>query len=158
MNFGNLIASVGCYFTNYCAEKERALLQGNGKLDLHIKFYRCKHCGKVLVIVNDTNVPTVCCNDNMEELVPSTTDGAVEKHVPVIVQNGNKVTVKVGEVPHPMTKEHWIMWIVLMTDKGVQKKYLCPGDVPAAAFLIMDGESIIGAYAYCNLHLLWKES
>ncbi len=157
MGLGLFIASVDCLFTNYCAEKEQALLEGKKNPDFKIKFYRCKVCGKILVIVNDTMVPTVCCGEIMEEMVPSSTDGAVEKHVPVIEQNRNKVTVKVGAVPHPMTKDHWIMWIVLMTDKGIQKKFLCPGDIPEAQFMLTDGESIIGAYAFCNLHMLWKE-
>lgn len=147
-----------CVYTNYCAEKERILkLEGTEKMEMTIKFYRCKHCGKILVIVNDTAIPTICCGDIMDEMVPSSTDGAQEKHVPVIEQDGNKITVKVGAVPHPMTKEHHIQWIVLMTDKGIQKKFLCPGDIAEAKFMLTDGESIIGAYAFCNLHMLWKE-
>lgn len=149
-----------CVFTNYCAEKHRALLEGNGKMELRVRFYRCKHCGKVLVIVNDTAVPTICCGDIMDELLPCVTEGmeVQEKHVPIIHQDGRNVCVKVGEVPHPMTKDHWIQWIVLMTDKGIQKKFLCPDDLPQAEFALLDGESIIGAYAYCNKHLLWKNS
>lgn len=153
------ITDVNCLFTNYCAERQRVLeLGGDVKMDFKIKYYRCKTCGKVLIVVNDTNIPTVCCGEIMEELIPCTTDGAVEKHVPVIHQSENKVIVTVGQMPHPMTKEHYIMWIVLLTDKGIQKKFLCPGDVPSAEFLLLEDESIISAYAYCNLHQLWKDS
>lgn len=157
MDMRLFITGVECLFTNYCAEREQALLEGKSKPDFKIKFYRCKVCGKILVIVNDTMVPTVCCGEIMEEMIPSSTDGALEKHVPVIEQDGNKITVKVGAAPHPMIKEHYIQWIVLMTDKGIQKKFLCPGDLPEAQFMLTDGESIIGAYAFCNIHMLWKE-
>lgn len=154
-----IMTGTDCVFTNYCAEKERALkLEGKVKLDFKIKFYRCNKCGKILVLVYDTKVPTVCCGKEMEEMKPGTTDAVIEKHVPVIYQSGNNVIVKVGDLPHPMTKEHYIMWIVLMTNKGIQKKFLCPTDEPAAQFLLLEDESIIGAYAYCNLHQLWKDS
>ena len=48
-----------------------------------MKFYICKTCGKIIAIVKDTPVPTMCCGQKMEEIVPGTTDAAVEKHVPV---------------------------------------------------------------------------
>ena len=40
------------------------------------------------------------------ELVANTTDGAYEKHVPVIEHNGDSVVVKVGSVAHPMMDVH----------------------------------------------------
>ena len=43
-----------------------------------------------------------------EPVIPNTTDGAYEKHVPVIEQNGDFVTVKVGSVEHPMVEAHYI--------------------------------------------------
>ena len=59
-----------------------------------------------------------------EELIANTTDGAHEKHVPVIEQNGNTVTVKVGSVEHPSFTEHYIEWILLETEQGFQIHYL----------------------------------
>lgn len=151
--------AAACLFTNYCAERERILnIEGAEKMDLRIKYYYCEHCGKIIVVVNDTSVPTICCGDSMKELIPSSTDGALEKHVPILQENGNIVTVHVGSKSHPMTPDHYIQWIVLMTDKGIQKKFLCPGDEPKAKFFLTEGESIIGAYAYCNIHKLWKDS
>ena len=121
-----------------------------------MKFYVCKHCGKIIVILKETAVPTICCGEPMSELVPGTTDTAVEKHVPVISQAGNKVTVTVGSVAHPMAAEHFIQWILLATDKGNQRKLLKPGDEPKAEFMLLDGEKAVAAYEYCNLHGLWK--
>lgn len=89
-----------------------------------------------------------------EELTPNTTDGAYEKHVPVIEQHGDHVTVKVGSVAHPMLPEHYIEWIILETRTGVQRKDLKPGDKPEADFAVT--EPVLAAYEYCNLHGLWK--
>lgn len=121
-----------------------------------MKFYRCAKCGKIIEIVKDSGVPTICCGEEMKELVPGTSDGASEKHVPVISVSGNKVTVTVGSVEHPMLPEHYIEWIILETDKGVQKKTLQPGQKPAAEFVLSEGEKVLAAYEYCNLHRLWK--
>lgn len=86
--------------------------------------------------------------------MPNITDGAYEKHLPVIEHYSDSVLVKVGSVPHPMLDVHWIEWIVLETATGYQKKELKPGDEPIATFVVM--EPVIAAYEYCNLHGLWK--
>ena len=122
---------------------------------MELKFYRCKHCGKIIAIVNETKVPTICCGEAMEQIIPGTTDAAVEKHVPVITKNGNLVEVKVGSVEHPMAPEHYIEWIALRTKQGNQRKILKPGDAPAATFALVDGDEVLEAFAYCNLHSLW---
>ena len=62
-----------------------------------------------------------------------------------------------GEVEHPMTAEHWIEWVSLKTDKGIQRKYLKPGEKPSVDFKILEGEEVEEVYAYCNLHGLWKK-
>lgn len=92
----------------------------------------------------------------MQEIIPGTTDGALEKHVPVIEVEGNKVTVRVGAVEHPMLPEHYIEWIALETAQGNQRKPLAPGQKPEAVFMLAEGDSVVAAYEYCNLHSLWK--
>ena len=89
-----------------------------------------------------------------EELLAGVTDGAYEKHVPVIEQNGVTVKVKVGSVEHPSLPEHYIGWILLETAQGFQIHYLKPGMKPEAVFLTQ--EKVLAAYEYCNLHGLWK--
>ena len=123
---------------------------------MEMKFYRCKHCGQIVAVVKATGVPLICCGEAMEEIVPGTTDAAVEKHVPVYSVDGGKVTVTVGEVEHPMQPEHYIEWIALKTTGGNQRKALKPGDAPKAVFAICDGDTVEAVYAYCNLHSLWK--
>lgn len=120
-----------------------------------MNFYRCNHCGTIVEEINTVVVP-VCCGEQMTLLVPGTSDGAVEKHVPVCTVNGNKVEVTVGSVIHPMLDAHYIEWIAIETTKGSQRKILKPGEEPKAEFLLADGENFVAAYAYCNLHGLWK--
>ena len=121
-----------------------------------MKFFKCATCGNVIEFLNASGVPVMCCGKKMEELVPGTSDGAAEKHVPVIKQEGNKVTVLIGEVEHPMVEAHYIQWIVLETGKGAQRAYLNPGEAPKAEFILAEGDEVVAAYEYCNLHGLWK--
>ena len=123
---------------------------------MEMKFYRCSHCGQIVAIVKETGVPIVCCGEPMVEIIPGTTDAALEKHVPVFTVEGNKVHVSVGSAAHPMLPEHYIEWVAIQTKTGNQRKPLCPGDEPKACFSLCDGDEVIAVYAYCNLHSLWK--
>ena len=120
-----------------------------------MRFYKCKHCGKIIAMVNERAVPTICCGEAMEEMIPNTSDGAFEKHVPVYEVEGNIVHVKVGEVEHPMMDNHYIEWIILETNKGNQRKKLKPGQAPVADFALLPGEEVIRVLEYCNLHGLY---
>ena len=119
-------------------------------------FYKCAHCGNIIAHVHDSGVRVVCCGEEMKPLVPNTSDGAGEKHVPVITQEGNIVTVSVGSVAHPMLEAHFIQWIILETTAGRQRKELKPGEKPVAVFSLTDGDEVVAAYEYCNLHGLWS--
>ena len=124
---------------------------------MEMKFYKCKHCGNIIAVVKASGAPISCCGEKMTEIVPGTADAAVEKHVPVVEIKDGKVIVTVGEVAHPMAPEHYIEWIAISTDQGNQRKILEPGDKPMACFALCDGENFEAAYAYCNLHGLWKK-
>ncbi|MDD5945205.1 MAG: desulfoferrodoxin family protein [Clostridia bacterium] len=121
-----------------------------------MKFYQCSHCKNIITYVDNKGVPVMCCGEKMQELVPGTTDAAQEKHVPVVEKDGNTVTVKVGEVTHPMLEEHHIAFIAIETKLGSQIKYLKAGEEPKAVFALADGDEFVAAYEYCNLHGLWK--
>ena len=54
---------------------------------MELKFYRCSHCGNIIVKLKDSGAPVSCCGDVMVQLQPGTSDGAHEKHVPVVAQN-----------------------------------------------------------------------
>ena len=62
------------------------------------KIYRCKHCGNIVVKIVDGGPTPVCCGEPMEELVANTTDAAVEKHVPALTVEGDRLVAHVGSV------------------------------------------------------------
>ena len=121
------------------------------------RFFKCSHCGNMIAMVEDKGAPVMCCGQKMDEIIPNTTDGATEKHVPVIVQDEDMVIVKVGSVEHPMAENHFIGWISIETTEGNQRKILAPGQAAWAEFVLAEGDEVIAAYAYCNLHGLWKK-
>ena len=121
-----------------------------------LKVLKCEGCGKMILELKGSKCPTKCCGEPMVELTANTSDGATEKHVPVIKCEGNTVTVTVGEVAHPMLAAHYIEWIALETTQGVQIKNLKPEDAPCACFALAEGEEVVAAYDYCNLHGFWK--
>lgn len=122
-----------------------------------VKVYKCNKSGVVVAkVYGDENHVPSCCGEEMVELKPNTVDAAQEKHVPVIEKDGNKVTVKVGSVEHPMTEEHHIGFIAIETCCGLRMQELVHTGKPEATFFLGDGEELKAAYEYCNLHGLWK--
>jgi len=120
------------------------------------KFFQCQHCGNLIGLITNKGVPVVCCGEPMAELVPNTVDASAEKHVPAVTVDGNKVTVQVGSVPHPMEKEHLITFVYVETEHGGQRKSLEAGAEPKAEFLLVDDKPV-AVFEYCNLHGLWKK-
>ena len=119
------------------------------------KFYICEHCGNIVGMIHNSGVPMMCCGQKMTKLEAGVVEASHEKHIPVVTRNGNEITVTVGSVEHPMTEEHQIDWIYLQTDRGGQRKSLAAGEAPSVRFLV-ENETPIAVYAYCNLHGLWK--
>ena len=119
------------------------------------KFYVCSHCGNLIGVIHDAGVPMTCCGQKMTELISNTVDASNEKHLPKVSAHGNKVTVNVGSVTHPMVEEHFIAWVYVETDKGGHRRAFKAGDAPTVTFDLED-EKPVAVYAYCNLHGLWK--
>ena len=122
------------------------------------EIYRCQICGNVVEVVNPGAVLS-CCGEPMKLMKENTSDGAKEKHVPVIepIEGGYRVTV--GSVEHPMLPEHYIQWIELLTPTDVLRHELKPGEKPEAIFMtsMTSAEAKdVTAREYCNLHGLWK--
>lgn len=119
-----------------------------------IKFYKCRHCGNVIVKMVDSKVPVVCCGEKMQELIPDTVDAAKEKHVPFVTRlEEGRLKIQVGSVPHPMIPEHFIAFIFVETENG--GIYVNLKDKPEAVVCICEDKPI-AVYEYCNLHGLWK--
>ena len=119
------------------------------------KFYICEKCGNLVGMINASGVPMVCCGQKMTKLEAGAVEASREKHIPVVTVNGNEVKVEVGSVSHPMAEEHSILWVYLETTAGGHRKCLEAGKEPVVTFALKDEEPI-AAYAYCNLHGLWK--
>ncbi len=119
-----------------------------------LEVYRCGLCGHIVEVVNQGMGTLVCCGQNMNLLAENTQDAATEKHVPVIEMTADGIKVKVGQVAHPMTDEHYIQWIEVVVDDKVCRTWLKPGDAPEAFFNVKGSK--ISAREYCNLHGHWK--
>lgn len=121
-----------------------------------MKFLICKTCGKIIEVLKESKCQLTCCGSSIEEMIPGISDGAYDKHVPIIEKKGNEVRVIVSSIEHPMIETHYIEWIAIKTNKGIQRKNLEPNEKPEKVFLLTDDEDLHCAYAYCNLHSLWK--
>jgi len=118
--------------------------------------YKCNECGNIVESLWNGKPSISCCGKPMQELVADTVDASLEKHVPVIIKDGNKVTVKVGEVPHPMASEHYILFVELLVGDKVLRHDFKEGDTVAeAVFMVEDTGAPLAAREFCNLHGLW---
>ncbi len=124
------------------------------RLDL----YRCNICGNLVEVILVGGGELVCCGQPMQKVNGQNREEAIfEKHIPVFVKNeNNKDEVRVGEVLHPMTEEHYIMFIETVSeDKNhVQLQYLHPGQEPKMLIEEKLGKTL--AREFCNLHGLWE--
>lgn len=111
-------------------------------------FKKCLKCGALVeVLENDNNF--ICCGEQMVVVQPNSVEASFEKHIPEVhVENDNMVI----RVNHVMEKEHYIKWIMIVTDKEVQKFEFKPGDEAVVAISCNTSALI---YSYCNLHGLW---
>ncbi|MPM46308.1 Desulfoferrodoxin [bioreactor metagenome] len=140
-----------------------------------LSIYRCSDCCNSLEVIekgepqlvcngssyalrcSKADAQVSCCGKPMELLIPNTVDASSEKHVPVAEfgNDGGELVVKVGSVAHPMTAEHYIEWIAVVSDNRVQRVNLKSGQSPEATFCACEATEL-DLYAYCNLHGLWK--
>ena len=119
--------------------------------------YKCEICDNIVESLWDGKTDISCCGKPMTKLEPNTVDAATEKHVPVIERDGNIVTVKVGEVAHPMTPEHYILFVeVIAGDKVYRHDFQAGDTVAEAKFCIAETDLV--ARAYCNLHGFWSSA
>lgn len=120
-----------------------------------LEVYKCQICGNIVEVLFGGQGELNCCGQAMTLLKENTSDGAKEKHVPVIEKINGGFKVKVGEAAHPMTAEHWIQWIEIIADGKAYRQFLDPGKAPEAVFMI-EANTVV-AREYCNLHGLWKK-
>lgn len=121
-----------------------------------MKLLKCPICGNIVEMIEDKGVPVMCCGKPMVELNANTTDGALEKHVPVVEIKDDTLFVKVGSVEHPMLEEHYITMIIVELENKVLRVNLKPNEKPEAVFALGGYKGTVKVYEYCNLHGLWK--
>jgi superoxide reductase len=117
--------------------------------------YKCEACGNIVEVLTAGKCDPTCCGKPMKLFTENGTDGAHEKHVPVVEKTDSGYTVRIGEVPHPMEEKHSIQWIELLADGISYTQFLKPGDKPEAFFPVKASQ--VSVREYCNLHGLWKK-
>ena len=116
--------------------------------------YRCEICGNIVTVLHESFGELVCCNKPMKKLEEQTSDEIMgEKHVPIVINNNSETTVQVGSLPHPMTEEHYIEFIEILSEDEIRIKYLKPHET--AEYKTNFTKDFI-AKEYCNLHGLWS--
>ncbi|MBN2852211.1 MAG: desulfoferrodoxin FeS4 iron-binding domain-containing protein [Clostridia bacterium] len=118
-------------------------------------FYYCEICHNLVKVIDANADALVCCGEPMTLLVAHTEDAGKEKHVPVIVPEGDQTRIVLGDVPHPMTEAHYIDFIQVETKDGKIGCQYVKGQEKAEAVFNLKAEDITEVKAYCNLHGLW---
>ena len=112
---------------------------------LRSKFYVCPVCGNIIRTTGETVIS--CCGITLPPLEPETAD---DEHLVTIehVEDEQFITVH-----HPMTKDHFISFIVYLTSDRVQFVKLYP-EGNAETRLNLRGFGKL--YIYCNKHGLMQ--
>jgi len=121
-----------------------------------LQIYKCEICGNIVEVLHSGQGELVCCGQPMVLQTENTVDAAVEKHVPVVEVQDDGVLVKVGEVAHPMTEEHYIEWVQILFGDHSYRIFLKPDIAPEGKFALP--KEAITAREYCNLHSLWRSA
>ena len=120
------------------------------------EIYKCEICGNVVEILDGGAGSLVCCGEEMKHLSAQTEETMKEKHKPVLTIIDKDVTIKVGEIPHPMTEEHYIEFIeaISLDGKYLKRKYLEPKE--AAELKFVCNSNTMKTRELCNIHGLWE--
>ena len=122
------------------------------------KFYKCSKCEAIFeVITPHCCDELLCCGEYVELIKANEGHGLEDKHIPVVKREGDNLTVCVGRVLHPMSKEHNIVWVEVKSKYFEQRETLKKGDDPIAMFQVPEKVPVT-VFAYCNIHGLWKIS
>lgn len=119
------------------------------------EIYKCNFCGNIVEVVHAGIGELVCCGQPMEKMSEKNQDEGVEKHLPLVESDGQRIRVTIGSTAHPMVAEHFIEWIEIETDSVCFRNFLKPGDKPEAEFELSATDFEVRAY--CNIHGLWKK-
>lgn len=119
-----------------------------------MEFYTCLNCNNIVTQIGAGADVLQCCDEKMKKLEVGIVEASLEKHIPIVDIDGDRITVKVAKEMHPMEEKHFIGWVCVQTDKGFMIEYLKPSTEPQVIFYTKN--QVLNVYAYCNLHGLWK--
>ena len=129
-----------------------------GEMMENLDLYRCEICGNMVEVILSGGGEIICCGKSMQKLLPKTHEEAIqEKHVPVFVKyDDNAGDIRVGEVLHPMLKDHYIMFIqaVSQDKRCTYLKYYVPSETPM--LYLNNFDQFNYAREFCNIHGLWE--
>lgn len=112
-----------------------------------MKFYICSHCNQVYTKLIDTQKTMVCCENETIEIEPSNNH---ESHTLHLRKVGNFITLKVDGFDK--NNIHHLDHMVLETNLGFYHKIITKESKGEAQFIITNDETILNAYAFCNIH------
>lgn len=118
-----------------------------------LQFGKCNICGNVVELLDGDIKNITCCGEKIDLIKANTVDASIEKHVPVYEKNGDNIIVKVGSIEHPMEEEHYIEWIMLVSEDIIIKVKLHPFKSTETKLPYIKNSII---YSYCNKHGLWQ--
>lgn|SRR5574344_2326689 len=122
-----------------------------------MQIYKCNVCGNLVEVLHPGAGELVCCSEPMELMIENTDEHAkVETHLPEFVDMDGQRKIRIGSVPHPMTEEHFIMFIeAISPDKKYTKRvFLKPNEEPELELKCNCAK--IDARGMCNIHGLWS--
>ena len=123
-----------------------------------LELYKCEICGNIVEIMHCGEGELVCCGKPMKLLNANTQEAVKgEYHLPVKIEETNdRCTIRVGAEVHPMTDEHHIEFLQIISDdkKCVKTKFFSKEDLPQVQ--IFDKQKNYTARELCNLHGLWE--
>ena len=113
---------------------------------------KCESCEALIKVLTDCHCPCNfnCCDTKMTTLKPNSVDASFEKHVPTYEIKDDYIYVTVN---HVMEKEHYIKWLMFVTNNKEYTFYFEPGTSAEAKFPYEKGI----LYSYCNNHGLWSK-
>jgi len=130
----------------------------------------CKTCGYIAINGTAPDKCPVCQSpkevfEDKDVIMTAENEGPKEKHVPVIKvvkqcgligEGCTDVHAKIGEVPHPMEEDHYIVFIDFYVDKEfVERVHLTPSLNPAAGAHLKASSGKLTAIEFCNKHGYW---
>ena len=109
----------------------------------------CSVCGHILLTKNIPDVCPSCCSGTK-----------IFKLFDENIENGYKnISVTVGEIEHPMIKEHFISKISIYIDNELVSITLLTKDLkPETSIKVKTDSKNIAVVAQCNIHGSWITS